>query len=339
LVAECAKNYERDLMMKSDLWVYIETDENGVTNISLQCLSKGRQLATPGSYNKLCCVVLGDNLGSIHEDLVLHGADVVYLADDAKLKDYTTTPYKKVICELVKTHNPDIFLFPASTQGNDLAPIVASSLQTSCVMDCNDVSIEDELLLQKRLEYDGKVSTNYRSCVSPPQIATLKDGIAEITDADSNRQGELVSVDVVLNESDLVTKVIKREVAKRTVNLKNAKVIVAGGAGVGSRENFKLVEELAEVLGGEVGATRPVVDAGWTSHERQIGQTGVTVKPDLYIACGISGAVQHRVGMMDAKTIVSINIDLSAPIFRFSHYRIVADIAEVLPKLIKLSKS
>jgi len=323
--------------MKSDLWVYIETDENGVTDISLQCLSKGKELATLGGY-KLCCAVLGENLGSLSGDLVAHGADVAYLADDAKLKDYATTPYKKVICELVREHNPEIFLFPASTQGNDLAPVVASSLQTSCVMNCDEVSIEDELLSQKRLEYDGKVSTSYRSCVNNTQMATLKDGIAEITDADSSRQGEIISVDVVLDESDLVTKVIKREVAKRTVNLKDAKVIVAGGAGVGTRENFNLIEELAEVLGGEVGATRPVVDAGWTSHERQIGQTGVTVKPDLYIACGISGAVQHRVGMMDAKTIVSINIDPSAPIFRFSHYRIVADLAEIVPKLIKLSK-
>jgi len=323
--------------MKSDLWVYIETDENGVTDISLQSLSKGKQLAA-GSGIKLCCVVLGANLGQVHEDLIAHGADVVYLADDNKLKDYTTTPYKKIICNLVTTHNPGIFLFPASTQGNDLAPTIASSLQTGCVMDCNDVAIEDELLLQKRLEYDGKVATIYHTHASHPQIATLKDGIAEITDADGNRQGEVMSVGVVLNESDLVTKVLKREVAKRTVNLKDAKVIVAAGAGVASKENFKLIEELAEVLGGEVGATRPVVDAGWTPHERQIGQTGVTVKPDLYIACGISGAVQHRVGMMDSKTIVSINIDPSAPIFRFSHYRIVGDLAEVIPKLIKLSQ-
>ena len=322
--------------MKSDLWVYIETDENGITDISLQSLAKGKQLATPGD-SRLCCVVLGANLGQIHEDLIAHGADVIYLANDARLKDYTTTPYKKVICELVKAHNPEIFLFPASTQGNDLAPTIASSLQTGCVMDCNDVNIDGGLLLQKRVEYDGKVATSYQTHASKPQIATLKDGIADIAAADGKRQGEIVPVDVVLDESDLVTKVLKREVAKRTVNLKDAKVIVAAGDGVGSKENFTLIEELAEVLGGEVGATRPVVDAGWTAHERQIGQTGATVKPDLYIACGISGAVQHRVGMLASKTIISINIDPSAPIFRFSNYRIVADLTEVIPKLIKLS--
>ena len=328
---------------QSSIWIYIELDENGITDISLQCLSKGRQLADSTGL-KLSSVVLSADSG-VYEDLVAHGADVVYLTDDTKFKDYTTMPYKKIVCNLIKQrglreqtrpHNPDIFLFPASTQGNDLASVVASNLQTGCVQDCHSIEIEGELLLQKRLEYDGKVLTNYVTKTDRPQIATLKDGIAEINDTDANRQGEMVSIEVALDESDFVTKVLKREVAKKTVNLKDAKVIVAGGAGVGSRENFQLIEELAETLSGEVGATRAAVDAGWTSYERQIGQTGITVKPDLYIACGISGAVQHRVGMMDAGKIVSINIDSSAPIFRFSHYRIVGDLTEVIPKLLSL---
>jgi len=316
----------------SSLWVYIELDENGITDISLQCLSKGRQLADQTGL-KLSSVVLGADSG-IYEDLVARGADIVYSVDNAKLKDYATMPYKKVVCNLIKQYNPEIFLFPASTQGNDLASAVASNLQTGCVQDCHAIEIEGELLLQKRLEYDGKILTNYVTKTDRLQIATLKDGIAEINAPDANRQGEMVPIEFALDESDLVTKVLKREVAKKTVNLKDAKVIVAGGAGVGSKENFRLIEQLAEALGGEVGATRAAVDAGWTSYERQIGQTGVTVKPDIYIACGISGAVQHRVGMMDAGKIVSINIDPSAPIFRFSHYRIVGNLTEVIPKLL-----
>ncbi|MFQ6040085.1 MAG: FAD-binding protein [Candidatus Poribacteria bacterium] len=328
------------------IWVYIELNENGITDISLQCLSKGRELADLAGL-KLSGVVLGADKGitdfpkslcSVSEDLIAHGADVVYLADDLRLKDYTTRPYKKVICDLIEQYNPEIFLFPASTQGNDLASVVASNLQTGCVQDCYNIEIEDGLLAQKRLEYDGKVLTNYVTKTDRPQIATLRDGIAAVNDADANRRGEMIPIELTIDESDFAARVLKREVTKKTVNLKEAKVIVAGGAGVGSRENFRLIEQLAEALGGEVGATRASVDAGWTSYERQIGQTGTTVKPDLYIACGISGAVQHRVGMMDAGKIVSINIDPSAPIFRFSHYRIVGDLTEVIPKLIKLCK-
>jgi len=317
---------------QSLIWVYIELDENGITDISLQCLSKGRELANQAGA-KLSGVVLGSGNG-VYENLIAHGADVVYIADDDKLKDYTTTPYKKIICDLIGQCNPDVFLFPASTQGNDLSSVIASNLQTGCVQDCHSIEIEDGLLSQKRLEYDGKVLTNYVTQNDKLQIATLKDGIAEINEADANRQGEMISIEITLDENDFATKVLKREIAKKTVNLKDAKVIVAGGAGVGSRENFQLIEQLAESLGGEVGATRAAVDAGWTSYERQIGQTGVTVKPDIYIACGISGAVQHRVGMMDAGKIVSINIDSSAPILRFSHYRVVGDLAEIIPKLL-----
>ncbi|HIE27141.1 TPA: electron transfer flavoprotein subunit alpha/FixB family protein, partial [Candidatus Poribacteria bacterium] len=318
----------------SGIWVYIELDENGITDISRQCLSKGRELADLAGL-KLSGVVLGSDSG-VSEYLIAHGADVVYLTDDSRLKDYTTNPYKKVICDLIKQYNPEIFLFPASTQGNDLASVVASNLQTGCVQDCYGVEIEGEFLVQKRLEYDGKVLTNYVTKTDKPQIATLRDGIAAVNEADVNRQGKIIPIEPTLDESDFAAKVLKREVAQKTVNLKEAKIIVAGGAGVGSRENFRLIEQLAETLGGEVGATRASVDAGWTSYERQIGQTGTTVKPELYIACGISGAVQHRVGMMDAGKIVSINIDPSAPIFRFSHYRIVGDLTKVIPKLIRV---
>jgi len=321
--------------MIKNIWTYVEIDENGITDISLQVLSKGREFADL-TNSKLSCIVLGSDLESVADELISHGADKVYLAEDDNLKEYVTTPYKKVVSDLAENDTPEIFLFPGSTQGNDLAPALASELQTGCVMDCHDLLIKDELLIQKKLEYDSKVFSNYVTKSSVPQIATLKDGICEINKADNSREGEVVNVDVALDNTDFVTKVLKREVAAKTVNIKDADIIVAGGAGVGSKENFALIEELANLLGGEVGATRAAVDAGWALHERQIGQTGATVKPELYIACGISGAVQHRVGMLGSKKIIAINTDPNAPIFRFADYRIVGDLTKVIPKLIKV---
>lgn len=321
--------------MSKNIWAYVETDENGITDISLQVLSKAREFADLAD-SELSCVVLGSEIKPIANELISYGADKVYLSEHEELEKYVTTPYKNVVSDLVKNNTPEVFLFPGSTQGNDLAPVLASELQTGCVMDCHDLLMKDDLLVQKRLEYDSKVFTNFVTESSRPQIATLKDGICEINLADDSREGEVIAVDVDIDEAELVTKVLKREVAAKTVNIKDADLIVAGGAGVGSKENFALVEELADLLGGEVGATRAAVDAGWILPERQIGQTGVTVKPDLYIACGISGAVQHRVGMLDSEKIIAINIDSNAPIFRFSDYRIVGDLTDVIPKLIEI---
>jgi len=321
--------------MNKNIWTYIEKDKNGITDISLQVLSKGKELANVTDA-KLSSVVLGSDIKSLADEIISYGAEKVYIAEHEDLEEYVTTLYRKIVVELVKNDTPDIFLFPGSTQGNDLASVVASELQTGCVMDCHDLVIENEQLVQKRLEYDSKVFSNYVTSSGVTQIATVKDGICEVGEADDSCDGEIAAVDVVIDEAEPITKILKREVATKTVNIKDANVIVAGGAGVGSKENFELVEKLAELLGGEVGATRAAVDAGWTSHERQIGQTGVTVKPDIYIACGISGAVQHRVGMLDSKMIIAINIDANAPIFRFADYKIVGDLSLVIPKMIKI---
>lgn len=325
----------------SNLWVYAENDTNGLTDLSLQCMAKGRELADAGCSGaaagcKLGVLVVGADVASLAPELIGRGADTVYVAEDARLTSYTTAPYRKVVSDAIVKHHPSVILLPASTQGSDVACAVAARLSAGCITDCCSIALDGNRLVAKRVEYDGKVLTTYVSEPSPLQLCTLRDGIAEAASPEASRSGEVVALDVELGDAEVATAVLRREVARRTVNLKDAKIIVTGGAGVGTKEKFALIQDLADVLGAEVGATRPVVDAGWTAHERQVGQTGATVKPDLYIACGVSGAVQHRVGMRDSSKVIAINTDPAAPIFRFSHYRIIGDLTTVIPKLVKL---
>ncbi|OIO89841.1 MAG: hypothetical protein AUJ92_20380 [Armatimonadetes bacterium CG2_30_59_28] len=320
----------------NDVWVYAEHDADGLTDLTLQCLARGRSLADQQG-GSLSALLLGSALGDLPATLGSRGADRVFVADDERLAQYSPMTYTRVIGSALKEQAAaGALLFPASTQGNDLAPAVTQTLSASCVLDCTAVDVDGETLVGKRLEYDRKALAGYKATGSALQVFTAQDGVAEAVSPETGRAGETIPVAVVLHESDCVSKVLKREIAQKTINLKEARVIVAAGAGVGSKENFALVEELAAVAGGEIAASRAAVDAGWATLDRQIGQTGVTVRPDLYIAVGISGAVQHRVGMMDSKRIVAINVDANAPIFRFSHYCIVGDLVEVVPKLIKL---
>lgn len=321
----------------SEILVYTELLNNEVTDVSRQCLTMARQWADDKSL-KIDCVAIGSDIASVSSELTALGADRVTLAEDSNFASYLATPYKKVLADVIKKAEPKVVLMPASTQGNDLAATVSTELGMGCVLDCHTADFQDNTLVVKRLEFDRKVLTMFTSLNNTPIVATLKDGIIEAGQPDSGRTAETDSVKIVLDEADLASRVIKQEIGKKTVDLKATKTIVTAGAGIGTKDNYKLVEELAEALNGEVGATRPVVDAGWASADRQIGQTGTTVKPDLYIACGVSGAVQHKVGMMDSKTIVAINSDPSAPIFKFANYCIVGDLTTVIPKLIKLIK-
>ena len=224
---------------------------------------------------------------------------------------------------------------PASTRGNDLAAGAAQRLGASCILNCSEIELAGEAVVGRRLEYEGNAAACY-SASGPLTVVTARDGIADATTADGATAPTVEALPVLLDASHLSTEIVGQDLAARTVNLKEASIIVAAGAGVGPKENFALVEELAAAVGGEVGATRAAVDAGWTTLDRQIGQTGETVKPDLYFACGISGAVQHRVGMQDSKCIVALNTDPGAPIFRYSHYCLVGDLVEVIPQLVKL---
>lgn len=324
--------------MSNDVWVYVEYDSKGLTDLTQQCLSCGRRLAHELG-GRLCAVALGDDLAPVTSALAEEGINAVLQAEDDRLTPYTPSTHQRVLATALATHPPRILLLPASTQGDDLAAGLAEMAHVGCVLDCRAVDIDDEGLTGRRPEYDGKLLTAYTSAATT-MVFTGADGVG----GDGNppptaTEPEVASLEVVLEETDLVTSVLKRDLAARTVDLKAAPVIVAAGAGVGSKENMALVEELARVLGGEVGATRAAVDAGWATLDRQIGQTGETVRPDLYVACGISGAVQHRVGMQDSRRIVAINTDPSAPIFRFSHYGVVGDVTEVIPKLIELWQS
>ena len=317
----------------SDILVIAELVDNAITDISLQCLAKARELAAGKA--KVLCAVAGTGIGEPAKQLASCGADTVYAADDAKLAHYLTTPYRKVMGDLIRQISPSIILTPSSTQGNDLAPALAVEFKAACVLDCLLATAQGDQVVFGRPEFDRKVMTRFSS-KGQMVIATLKDGVAAPAAADASKSGTVSALAVALDAAHLKSKIVKRDVAHKTVNLKDAKVIVSGGAGVGTKENFKLLEDLAAKLGGEVGATRAAVDAGWVSAERQVGQTGVTVRPDLYVACGISGAVQHRVGMMDSKKIVAINTDSGAPIFKFAHYRLTGDLKLIVPKLLKL---
>ncbi len=308
--------------------VFLEHDENGVTDLSLQALALAGSLG-----GEVEALLVGQSLAAAVEVALAHGAAQVLTVEHATLANYLAGPVSSVVAAVVTERDPVLVLFQASTVGNDLAPLTAGRLEAACLVDCDGVERAGNSWRLLRTEFDARVRAAYQPEGTGPVLVTLKDGVAEVRATAGG--GDVIPLD--LSPAGGATgEVLRREVVKKTVNLKDARVIVGGGAGVGSRENFALLERLAEKLGGEIGATRASVDAGWVSAERQIGQTGVTVKPDLYIACGISGAVQHLVGIRDARTVVGINSDPSAPIFRVSHYRIVGDLTSVVPKLIEL---
>lgn len=317
--------------------VFAEVDDGVLNDVSLQCLAAARQIA--GAGGEVACLLAGHGVADQAPVLVAAGADAVAVADDGRLAAYVTAPYLKAVTSWIAANPADLLLLAASTIGNDLGPAVAAALHAPCAVDCDGVAAENGAITLRRAGYDRKVMTTFAPAGSGLVVGTLRDGAAPAPVADTARQGTIAPLALDLAPEDLVSTVLRRDVAKKTVNLKEAKIIVAAGAGVGSPDGLNLVHELAQTLGAEMGATRAVVDAGWLAADHQIGQTGATVRPDLYIACGISGAVQHRVGMMDARTIVAINTDASAPIFRIAHYKIVGDLKTVVPKLVKLLKA
>lgn len=317
------------------IWVYLENREGEITEVSLQCLEKGRELAR-AMGGALEGVALGRELERVCRRAGQGGAAAVHRVESPGLLPFTSPLYVKVLARLIEEHRPAAVLFPASTQGSDLAPALAGALRCGSVMECSDISFEDGGLVCRRLEYDRKALARYVPMGDGPGLITLVDGVAEVPEPGA--AGPLRVEDVAAPEAldEALVHVIKARIAARTVNLRHARIIVAGGAGAGSLEGFRLVEELARALAGEVGATRAAVDAGWASHDRQIGQTGVAVRPDLYIACGISGAAQHRVGILGEGKVVAINTDPSAAIFRIAHWAILGDLRVVIPRMIRL---
>ena len=334
----------------NNIFVYCEIEGGKVADVSLELLTKGRALAdTLGC--ELEALALGQGLAGVEKQLAEYGADVVHVADCECLAPYRTLPHAAVVCGIFKEEQPQIALFGATPVGRDLGPRVSSALHSGLTADCTQLEIGDhrdaktgreykDLLYQIRPAFGGNIIATIVNPDHRPQMATVREGVMRKEYAAVPAAGEVKRIDWqrFVKDTDLAVRIIDRQIEERRIDIKGAPIIVAGGYGMGSKENFRLVHELADVLGAEVGASRAAVDAGFTEHARQVGQTGVTVRPKLYIACGISGQIQHTAGMDQSSMIISINTDPDAPIARIADYAITGDVNEVIPKMIKYYK-
>ena len=334
----------------NNVFVYCETEGTNVADVSLELLTKGRKLA-----NQLGCqleaIVAGSGLEGVEKQVLPFGVDKVHVFDAPGLFPYTSLPHSSILINLFKEEKPQICLMGATVIGRDLGPRVSSALTSGLTADCTSLEIgshedkkagitDENLLYQIRPAFGGNIVATIINPEHRPQMATVREGVMKKEVLDENYKGEVIRHDVAkyVPETDYVVKVIDRHVEKAKHNLKGAPIVVAGGYGVGSKENFNLLFDLAKELHAEVGASRAAVDAGFCDHDRQIGQTGVTVRPKLYIACGISGQIQHIAGMQDAGIIISINNDENAPINTIADYVINGTVEEVIPKMIKYYK-
>ena len=325
-----------------DVWVFVEQREGRPAEVSFELLSKGRKLADRLG-GPLKALLLGHELGELVQQAFRYGSDEVLLVEHPELRDYRTLPYSRVVGGLIAKQQPRIVLFGATFIGRDLAPRVASFTRSGLTADCTDLQIGDadylrreykDLLLQVRPAFGGNIIATIITPEAPVQMATVREGVMELVPQATPR-GELVTrIPYEPTATDNLVTVLERHREARPNKVKSSPIIVAGGYGMGSKKNFALLHQLAQLIGGEVAGTRAAVDAGFITPDRQIGQTGLTVRPKLYIACGISGAIQHRAGMQESTRIVAINNDADAPIFDVCHYGIVGDAAAVIPLLI-----
>ncbi|MCF8231940.1 MAG: electron transfer flavoprotein subunit alpha/FixB family protein [Bacteroidales bacterium] len=332
----------------NSIFVYCEiTEEGGIADVSLELLSKGRKLADE-LRTDLEAILIGHQTGQLTEEIKDYGVNKLYVADSKKLSPYRTLPHATLLHNIFKEQKPEIVLLGASPVGRDLAPRVASGLQCGLTADCTSLEIGNHydkkndkeyhnLLYQIRPAFGGNIVATIINPETRPQMATVREGVMKREKVKNPPEMEVVTLnpDDYLSKEDDKVEIIERHIEEQKINIKNSQVLVSGGYGVGSKENFALLHELAEVLGGDVAASRAAVDAGFAEHERQVGQTGVTVRPKLYIACGISGAVQHRAGMEQSAKIISINTDPHAPINQIADYAINGEVETVIPKMIK----
>ncbi|TKJ21640.1 MAG: electron transfer flavoprotein subunit alpha [Promethearchaeota archaeon Loki_b32] len=325
-----------DISQFKGVWVVAEHYKKKIHNVSLQLLCKGRELADLLQVN-LSLVILGTDFDDKLEEFSLYGMDEIIYIKSPILKDYYSDLYTKVITELVLENKPEIILIGATPTGRDFAPRVAKRLSAGLTADCTglEINLETRNLLQTRPTYGGAIMATIRTPSSRPQMATVRAGIFKMPEK-VKKNVNIRKLEYEFKEKDSVLKIVKViSKTRNSVNLEDAKFIVAGGRGVGSKEKFRIIEELAEVLDAELGGSRITVELNWLDPDRQIGQTGKTVSPKLYIACGISGAIQHLVGMQNSGIIVAINKDPNAPIFNWAHYGIVGDLHEIIPALIE----
>ncbi len=335
----------------NNIFVYLEIEDGVVADVSLELLTKGRTLANELGC-KLEAIAIGSGLDKVADTVFPYGVDVLTLVEDERLKYYTSLPYTNIVVNYFKEEKPEIALMGATSVGRDLGPRVSSALFSGLTADCTMLEIgeyEDKknaktyknLLYQIRPAFGGNIVATIVNPDCRPQMATVREGVMKKEVLDANYKGEVKRLDVkkYVSDTDFVVEVIERHMEKSKLNIKGSPIVVAGGYGMGSAENFKMLHELASVLGGEVGGSRAAVDSGFCEHERQIGQTGVTVRPKLYIACGISGQIQHIAGMQESSIIISVNNDPEAPINAIADYVITGNVEEVVPKLIKHYKA
>ncbi len=329
---------KKDLSSYKGVWVFCEQKKGKVQSIAYELLSKGRELADTLGV-ELSGVLLGDGVKSVAKDVIARGADKVYVVDTPELKNYEDEPYCKVIIKLIEKYAPEIVLMGATVIGRSLAPRIATKICTGLTADCTslDIDVDNRMLLQTRPAFGGNIMATILCQDYRPQMATVRHKVFQEAEPDASRKGEIIVEEITdkktLKSRTTVVNVVEDVVS--TINIAEADIIVTAGRGIGKPENLKLVEDLAKSIGAAVGATRAVVDSDWIEYSHQVGQTGKTVCPKIYIACGVSGQIQHLIGMQSSKTIIAINKDPDAPIFKVANYGIVGDVAEVVPELTK----
>ncbi|NTV90001.1 MAG: electron transfer flavoprotein subunit alpha [Clostridiales bacterium] len=324
-----------DLSLYKGVWAFGEQKNGAPASVALELLGEGRKLADKLGV-KLSAVLLGSEVEGLAQQLIHHGADQVYLIDHPTLKDFNDESYADIFVQLIGRYKPEIVLMGATTYGRSLAPRISSRLNTGLTADCTslEIDLEKRILMQTRPAFGGNLMATIICPNHRPQMSTVRPKVMKALPADASRVGEIIRPEVVIPD-DVKTKVVESVCTLcEAVNLTEADIIVSGGRGMGDPKNFALIEELAKILGGAVGASRATVDAGWIDYSHQVGQTGKTVGPKVYIACGISGAVQHLAGMSSSDTIIAINKNPEAPIFKIANIGIVGDVLEVLPAMI-----
>ena len=327
----------KDLSAYKDVWVFAEQRDGVIMPVVIELLGEGKKLANEVGCN-LCAVLCGHHVEGLADQLFEYGADKVYVADHEELATYRTDAYTKVINDAIEEYKPEIVLVGATHIARDLGPCLAVKANTGLTADCTKLEIdpEDKKIKQTRPAFGGNLMATIVCPNHRPQMSTVRPGVMEKAAFEEGRKGELIKLNVEFKEGDIRTKVLEIvKTMKDTVSLTDAEIIVSGGMGLGKSEGFELLKQLADKLGGIVAASRAAVDAGWIDHAYQVGQTGTTVKPKIYIACGISGAIQHVAGMQNSEQIIAINTNENAPIFEIADYGIVGDLYKVIPAIME----
>ncbi len=325
-----------------NVWVFIEIVRGKIKGVSLELLGQGRKMADDLG-EKLVAIIPGNEIEDFAKMAIHYGADEAIVVDQKELKDYSTDGYTKAMCTLIKKYNPAVLLIGATNNGRDLGPRVSSRMQTGLTADCTELGVDSETRLVKwtRPAFGGNLMATILCPDHRPQIGTVRPGVFKKPEEDTGRKGEIIHETVEFGPDEIRTRIIEviTEAGGADVNLEEAEIIVSGGRGVGGPEGFEVLKELADEIGAQIGASRAAVDSGWISSLHQVGQTGKSVGPKIYIACGISGAIQHVAGMSSSDVIIAINKDPDAPIFNIADYGIVGDLFEVIPELTKRIRS